>query len=87
MAPARADAYNPLLSWVRALGALILFAALFLALFWTPAVLLSAFAAGVAASASALSQTFDRGRRRIVIVREARAFRGGWFDSSAQRLG
>ena len=70
---------------IKVAAALALFGALFFALFWTPGLLLGAFAVGFAADSRALSETLDRYVRRSQIVREARSFRGGWIDSTMTR--
>lgn len=62
-----------------------LFMALFLAVFWTPGLVLGLFATAYAADSNALSQMVDR-RRRLRDVRDAaRVVQGGWTDSAAAR--
>ena len=76
----------PYLAIVRnLLLALGMFVALFLAVFWTPGLVLGIFATAYAADSNALSQLIDR-RRRLRDVRDAaRIVNGGWTDSAAAR--
>lgn len=76
--PALAIVFNILVS----LG---LFVGLFLAVFWTPGLVLGLFALGYAADSNALTQVVDRGRRLAETQRIARTARGGWTDSAAAR--
>ena len=73
------------LAWIRVAAVLGFLTAFFMALFWTPGVLLAAFAVGFAADSRALSETLDRYLRSTQIADEARAFRGGWADSKMTR--
>lgn len=76
--PALAIIFNILVS----LG---LFVGLFLAVFWTPGLILGLFALGYAADSNALSQVVDRGRRLAETRAVARVAGGGWTDSAAAR--
>ena len=62
-----------------------LFVGLFLAVFWTPALVLGLFALAYAADSNALSQIVDGRRRLRRTAASARAARGGWTDSAATR--
>jgi hypothetical protein len=66
---------------VRVLVALAAFASVFLAIFWTPGVLLSLFALVYAADSRAFSRAHDPRRRVELLVSSLRRYRGGWLDS------
>lgn len=85
MTPTPVEFASAVLSWLRAVAAVGLFGALFVGIFWTPGLLLGAFAAGFAADSRTLSQALEQRRRRRLIVLQARSYRGGWFDSVAER--
>lgn len=70
---------------VNVLASLALFAGCFLAIFWTPGLLLSLFAAAYAADSNALTQNLDRRRRLRAVAFETRLYRGGWVGSAASR--
>ena len=82
MAPG--EPYPVLALTLRILATTVLFAGLFLALFWTPGLLLGLFAAAVAADTRAFSQVLTRERRLAQVSENARRFRGGWLDSIAR---
>lgn len=65
----------------RVLVTLLLFASLFLAVFWAPGILLALFALAFTADARAFSQAVDPRRRSQLIVTSLRRYRGGWLDS------
>ena len=65
----------------RVLVVLLLFASLFLSIFWTPGVLLSLFALVYAADSRAFSRATDPRRRVELLVSSLRRYRGGWLDS------
>lgn len=62
-----------------------LFVGLFLAVFWTPGLVLGLFALGYAADSNALAQTLDRRRRLREVHALARTAHGGWIDSAVSR--
>jgi hypothetical protein len=70
-----------LVAAARVLVALVSFAFVFLAIFWTPAVLLSLFALVYAADSRAFSRAHDSRRRVELLVSSLRRYRGGWLDS------
>lgn len=77
---------HPHLAIVRnLLLSLGLFVALFLAVFWTPGLVLGLFAAAYAADSNALPQIVDRHRRLRDVRAAARAAHGGWTNSVAAR--
>ena len=84
MAPG--EPYPHLQIALNMLVSLGMFVALFLAVFWTPGLVLGVFALGFAADSNALSQMLDRRRRLREVLALARAARGGWTDSAASRL-
>jgi hypothetical protein len=65
--------------------ALGLFVLLYLAVIWSPGLILGVFALAFAADSNAVSQVFDRRRRVRAAVAQARTQRGGWTDSAAAR--
>lgn len=83
MAPG--EPYPHLQIVLNILVSLALFVGLFLAVFWTPGLVLGIFALGYAADSNALSQILDRGRRLREVHALARAARGGWTDSAVSR--
>ncbi len=83
MAPG--EPYPALAIVVNILVSLGLFIGLFLAVFWTPGLVLGLFALGYAADSNALSQVVDRGRRLAETRAVARVASGGWTDSAAAR--
>lgn len=64
---------------------LVLFVLLFLAVFWTPGLVLGLFASAYAADSNALSQLVDRRRRLRQVQVDARVSLGGWTTSAAVR--
>jgi len=85
MPPRPVDLATAGLGWLRAFGAVGLFASAYFAIFWSPGFLLAAFAAVYAADSRTLSLAHDRSRRRTLVADEVRAWRGGWLDSAAYR--
>lgn len=83
MAPG--EPYPHLQIVLNMLVSLGMFVALFLAVFWTPGLVLGIFALGFAADSNALSQMLDRRRRLREVHALARAARGGWTDSAVSR--
>ena len=83
MAPG--EPYPRLAILLNLLVSLGLFVGLFLAVFWTPGLVLGLFALAYAADSNALSQIVDRRRRLRQMRATARATRGGWTDSAAAR--
>lgn len=83
MAPG--EPYPHLQIVLNILVSLGLFFGLFLAVFWTPGLVLGLFALGYAADSNALSQMLDRGRRLRDVHALARAAHGGWTDSAVSR--
>lgn len=83
MAPG--EPYPALAIVVNILVSLGLFVGLFLAVFWTPGLVLGLFALAFAADSNALSQLLDTRRRLRTVRVGARAARGGWTDSVAAR--
>jgi hypothetical protein len=65
----------------RVLGVLVLFTSLFLAIFWTPGVLLALFALVYAADSRAFSRAHDPRRQVELLLASLRRYRGGWLDS------
>jgi len=68
-------------------AAFTLFVALFLSVFWTPGLLLAGFALAYASQPRAFSHVVGAVRRRELVARSARRYRGGWLDSPAARPG
>ena len=62
---------------------LALFVLLFLAIFWSPGVLLGLFALAYAADSRSFSHSHDPSVRRARVLRAASRYRGGWLDSPA----
>ena len=83
MAPG--EPYPYLAMVVNIVVSLALFVGLFLAVFWTPGLVLGLFAAAYAADSNALTHLVDRGRRLREVEAEARVSRGGWISSVATR--
>jgi hypothetical protein len=69
---------------LKLLATLALFGGLFLAVFWTPGLLLGLFVAAIAADSRAFSQVLSRERRRAQLSELVRRYRGGWLDSVAR---
>ena len=69
---------------LKLLATLALFGGLFLALFWTPGLLLGVFVAAIAADPRAFSQALSRERRRAQLSALVRRYRGGWLESVAR---
>ena len=69
---------------LKLLATLALFAGLFLAVFWTPGLLLGLFVAAIAADTRAFSQVLSRERRLAELSELVRRHRGGWLDSVAR---
>ena len=63
---------------------LSLFAAVFLAIFWTPGLLLGLFVVAYAADSRTFSQSLDPQVRRARVAEAAVRLRGGWLDSPAR---
>jgi len=79
------EPYPVLAIVINILVSLGLFVGLFLAVFWTPGLVLGVFALGYAADSNALSQVVDRARRLAETRAIARVASGGWTDSAAAR--
>jgi hypothetical protein len=69
---------------VSVVTALALFCGVFLSIFWTPGVLLGAFALAFAADARGLSHASTPLRRHDRMRLSTRRYRGGWLDSVAR---
>jgi hypothetical protein len=63
---------------------LTLFAGVFLAVFWTPGLLLGLFVVAYAADARSFSQSHDPEVRRARVAEAAARLRGGWLHSPAR---
>ena len=69
---------------LKLFATLALFGGLFLAVFWTPGLLLGLFVAAIAADTRAFSEVLSRERRLAQVSEVARRYRGGWLDSVAR---
>jgi O-antigen/teichoic acid export membrane protein len=80
-----------LFAWVTAIAVvvnvlltLLFFVGVFLAIFWTPGLLLGLFVVAYAADSRTFSQSLDPQVRRARVAEAAVRLRGGWLDSPAR---